>query len=152
MKRLAITLCVICYAVLTNAQVTPYKQPTLAPEIWTESDLMQPAELASVINDPHAAKPLIYNIGVTENIEGAIKLGAASEKGNLKLLRNALSKVPVSATVVVYCGCCPFAKCPNIRPAFTMLKDMGFINAKLLNLSTNLKTDWINKGYPLAKK
>jgi hypothetical protein len=51
--------------------------------------------------------------------------------------------------VVIYCGCCPFAKCPNVRPAFSTLLGMGFKNPRLLNLSHNLKADWIDKGYPL---
>jgi len=53
---------------------------------------------------------------------------------------------------VIYCGCCPFEHCPNVRPAFQLLNEMKFTNQKLLNLSTNLKTDWIDKGYPVAKK
>jgi hypothetical protein len=52
----------------------------------------------------------------------------------------------------VYCGCCPFEKCPNIRPAFNLMKAMGFSNGKLLNLPTNLKQNWIAKGYPVEGK
>jgi hypothetical protein len=33
-----------------------------------------------------------------------------------------------------------------------MLKSMGFTNGKLLNIPTNVKKDWIDKGYPLAGK
>jgi hypothetical protein len=34
--------------------------------------------------------------------------------------------------VVIYCGCCPLDKCPNVRPAFTLLKTMGFTNLHVL--------------------
>ena len=95
-------------------------------------------------------KPVIFNIGVMENIPGARSTGAASEKANLDAFKKALIKVPKSTMVVVYCGCCPFEKCPNVRPAFQLVKDLGFINARLLNLPTNLKTDWLSKGYPVS--
>ena len=52
--------------------------------------------------------------------------------------------------IVIYCGCCPFKDCPNIRPAFSLLNSMKFTNHKLLNLPLNLKTDWINHGYPMS--
>jgi len=54
--------------------------------------------------------------------------------------------------MVIYCGCCPFTKCPNIRPAFQQLKKMGFTNVKVLDLPVNLQTNWIAIGYPLAGK
>lgn len=119
---------------------------------WTQKDLIEPAALAAILANPKAKQPLIYNIGVVENIKGAKNFGAASEKENLEKLRKTLSTLPKSSFVVVYCGCCPFSRCPNIRPAVGMLKSMGFTNGKLLNLATNLKQNWIDKGYPLAGK
>ena len=79
-------------------------------------------------------------------------MGGVSEKENLQKLNNALSKLPKSTFLVVYCGCCPFERCPNIRPAVTLLKNLGFKNGRLLNLPTNLKQNWVDKGYPLAAK
>ena len=118
---------------------------------WTKKDLMEPAKLAALIKNPNLAKPLIFNIGVVDNILGAKSFGAADKKENLVRLRKALSVLPKTTAIVIYCGCCPFGRCPNVRPAFQVLKDGGFVNAKLLNLPTNIKTDWTDKGYPLAK-
>jgi hypothetical protein len=118
---------------------------------WTKQELMEPAVLAALIKNPKLVQPMIFNIGVVDDIKGARNMGAASEKENLARLKNALKTLPRTTQVVVYCGCCPFERCPNIRPAFQALKDAGFTRAKLLNLPTNVKTDWINKGYPLAK-
>ncbi|HCS20823.1 MAG TPA: hypothetical protein DIW47_09730 [Bacteroidetes bacterium] len=53
------------------------------------------------------------------------------------------------AEIIIYCGCCPFSDCPNIRPAFEVLNELKFTNPKLLNLPKNLKADWIDKGYPM---
>jgi thiosulfate/3-mercaptopyruvate sulfurtransferase len=66
-------------------------------------------------------------------------------------MRQQLSKILKDARIVIYCGCCPLEHCPNVRPAFILLNDMKFTNAQLLNLEHNVKTDWIDKGYPQAK-
>jgi len=65
-------------------------------------------------------------------------------------LKQELDKLPRDANVVVYCGCCPFAVCPNIRPAFALLNEMKFKNQKLLNLPKNIKVDWIDHDYPVS--
>jgi hypothetical protein len=73
------------------------------------------------------------------------------EEENLKKLKENLSKMKKGTQVVVYCGCCPYDHCPNVRPAIQVLKDMKFTNYRLLDLPHNLKTDWINKGYPVSE-
>jgi len=52
---------------------------------------------------------------------------------------------------VIYCGCCPFDHCPNIRPAYTALNAMGFKKLRVLVLPTNFATDWVDKGFPMQK-
>jgi len=135
------------------SQSSALKFPSLAAQYpWSEKDLIQPSDLATQLNKVLGKKPLIFNIGVVGNIKGAKSFGAASEAANLEAFKKELSSLPKDASFVYYCGCCPFEKCPNIRPAFSLVKSMGFTNAKLLNLTTNLKTDWIAKSYPLAKQ
>ena len=118
-------------------------------EPWTPEQLMQPEILAAIINDSTASKPMIINIGPAGSIKGAIKVGPAKEKNNLDNLKNLLSGEDKKKVIVIYCGCCPFKDCPNIRPAFSLLTKMKFTNHKLLNLPVNLKIDWINYGYPM---
>lgn len=110
---------------------------------------MEPAELARIINDTKARKPFIYSIGPGADIKGSIETGPAKEEKNLARLKDALGKLKKDDDIVIYCGCCPFEHCPNIRPAFNLLTDMKFTRHKLLNLAHNLKTDWIDKGYPV---
>ena len=118
-------------------------------EPWNSKQIMDPASLALNLKDPKAPKPVIYNIGPIEQIKGAIKIGPARDKKNLDAMRTQLSKLPKNKEIVIYCGCCPFQRCPNIRPAFELLNELKFTNVKLLNLSTNLNVDWISKGYPM---
>jgi hypothetical protein len=40
------------------------------------------------------------------------------------------------------------ARCPNVRPAFQVLKEMGFTRVRVLNIATNMAADWYGKGYP----
>ena len=96
-------------------------------------------------------KITILNIGVVEDLPGAIHIGGVSNKQNLEKLRATLSSLPKNKPVVIYCGCCPYAKCPNIRPAYNELKNAGFTQIKVLDLPTNLQTNWIAKGYPVEK-
>jgi hypothetical protein len=50
---------------------------------------------------------------------------------------------------VLYCGCCPWDRCPNVKPAVDALKQMGFTKVKVLYLETNFATDWTGKDYPV---
>lgn len=118
-------------------------------ENWTEKQLIEPSELAKIINDPKVSKPIIYSIGPGGNIKGSIEMGAAQEKENLDKFKTELNKLAKDTDIFIFCGCCPFKDCPNIRPAFKLLNEMKFTNHKLLNLSHNLKVDWIDKGYPM---
>ena len=118
-------------------------------EPWTSNELIEPAALANMIKDAKAQKPVIYNIGPLAGIKGSITIGPARDPANMGKLRKALVSVPKDKMVVIYCGCCPFRNCPNIRPAFALLKEQGYKNARLLNLSQNLKVDWPDYGYPM---
>ena len=118
-------------------------------EPWTAKDVMNPDALASLLNNPKAQKPVIFNIGPLADIKGAINIGSTVNKANLEKLTRALAGVPKEKMVVIYCGCCPFRNCPNIRPAFSLLVERGYKNAKLLNLKQNLKVDWTDYGYPM---
>jgi thiosulfate/3-mercaptopyruvate sulfurtransferase len=41
--------------------------------------------------------------------------------------------------------------CPNIRPAYQALREMGFKRIKLLSLPNNFTQDWQMKGFPVEK-
>ncbi len=117
-------------------------------EPWTQKQLMAPSELAKILNNPKAPQPVVFSIGPQAIIKGSIDIGSARDKANLNKLKERLDKLPKDANIVIYCGCCPFDRCPNVRPAFELLNKMQFKNHKLLNLPHNLKADWIDPGYP----
>ncbi len=117
---------------------------------WSKAQLMPAAELARQI-DNDAPNLAVFDIGPSGTIKNAVAIGPAQEQENMKALKNKLAELPKNTNVVIYCGCCPFAHCPNIRPAFTLAENMGFASVRLLNLPKNLKVDWIDKGYPMKK-
>lgn len=118
-------------------------------EPWTSSQLMPPERLASIIEDPGDIDPLIICIGPGALIKGSVDVGQTRDKESMEKLRTLLSGEAKDRDIVIYCGCCPFKDCPNIRPAFSLLNEMKFTRHKLLNLENNLKTNWIEPGYPV---
>lgn len=117
---------------------------------WLKSQLIEPAELAAMIRSGKLNGYKIFNIGAVEDIKDAMHIGAASKEVNLENFRKALGELPKSSKIIIYCGCCPFTKCPNVGPAYETARKLGFVNIKILDLPVNLKTNWISKGYPLA--
>ena len=80
------------------------------------------------------------------------EVGMTGKKEGLDKLKTELGKIPRDKKLVIYCGCCPFEHCPNVRPAISVLKEMKFTNYFLLDLPHNLKTDWIDKHYPVSNR
>lgn len=134
---------------ITLLTLTSFKQQQQT-EPWSTKQLLDPADLAKILNDSKAKQPYIYSIGPAATIKGSIDIGPGQDKANLDKLKEQLSKLPKDADIVIYCGCCPFEHCPNIRPAFALLNKMKFTNRKLLSLQHNIKIDWINKGFPVS--
>jgi hypothetical protein len=129
--------------------------PTDAPDPWKDSDLMQPAALAARLSSSEP-KPKILYVGFpilyrSKHIPGAELAGPASKPEGLDLLKQRAAKIPRDQELVIYCGCCPWDRCPNVRPAFRLLREMGFTRLKLVPIETNMSTDWIGKGYPVEK-
>jgi hypothetical protein len=122
---------------------------------WTSDDLVQPAQAAADIRkDVDAA--LFIHVGFEALYHGAhiprsVYAGPASTDQGIAELKKAVEGQPRGRQIVLYCGCCPWDRCPNIRPAFAALHEMGFTRVKAMVVPTNLKTDWIDKGYPADK-
>jgi hypothetical protein len=83
-----------------------------------------------------------------KHILHAIDAGTGSKPEGIEALKRAVANVAKDADLVVYCGCCPMAKCPNVRPAYRTLKEMGYTRVRVLNIPTNMHADWYTKNYP----
>jgi len=123
---------------------------------WTAAQAIQPADLARELGEKNGTPATVVYVGFHTlfaggHIPGATFHGTASTEPGLSELKKWADILPRTTNLVIYCGCCPFEKCPNIRPAFTALDKMGFKKLRVLVLSTNFATDWVDKGYPIQK-
>lgn len=141
--RLIFSILILFIGVFSNQSCAQ-----LSKEPWKPDQLMPTADLALAIQNNKAKDMLILTIGPDAVIKGSVDIGPGGEKKNIDKLKNYLKDVPKDKTIVIYCGCCPFSRCPNVRPAFRVLNEMGFKNARLLDIPKNIKADWLDKGYP----
>ena len=123
---------------------------------WPASQTIQSADLARELADKSATPPTVVYVGFHTlfaggHIAGASFNGTASTEQGLAELKKWTDALPRSTNLVIYCGCCPFDRCPNMRPAYTALNNMGFKKLRVLVLPTNFATDWVDKGYPVQK-
>lgn len=123
-----------------------------AAETLNNADLVQPADVAKDVKSP-----LMIQVGFdvlyrSSHIPGSIYAGPASKPEGIESLKKAVEGQPKDRQIVLYCGCCPWDKCPNIRPAVAALKAMGYTNVKAMMVEQNFKTDWIDKGYPTDRR
>ena len=136
------------------------QSPSSAPGLLPGSaQLINPDELVKVLQSSSAEKPLILNVGPSllyqqAHIPGAEYIGAGSVPlpGSGTYPRSRVKSLPhVSRYIVLYCGCCPWSHCPNVRPAYGALHALGFSKVKVLYIADNFGTDWVDKGYPTIK-
>ena len=128
-------------------------QKTADSDPWSPAQVLGPGELAAHLANKQPPQMQILSIGfnamyTARHIPGAIYAGPASTDEGIENLKQAVANVPKNRQIVLYCGCCPWNKCPNIRPAFRVLHGLGFTNVKVLEISNSFAKDWTEKGFP----
>lgn len=159
-----ILVCALLLLVVVNqsaaapASISSSPVPMYASEIPADaaipaSHLISPEELVRLLK---TEQPLILQVGFRKlyeqaHIPGSEYIGAPSTDESRKALQKRLAPSPKDRLIVLYCGCCPWSRCPNIHPAYQQLQDAGFTNVKVLYIADNFGTDWVDRGYPVAK-
>ena len=120
------------------------------------SQLVNPDELAKILQSSKGEKPFVIQVGShvlysQAHIPGSEYIGSASSESGLQQLRQRVLAMPRSKLIIIYCGCCPWSHCPNVKPADDTLRALGFTNVKVLYIANNFGTDRVEKGYPVAK-
>jgi thiosulfate/3-mercaptopyruvate sulfurtransferase len=120
------------------------------------SRLINPDELVKIIQSSKGEKPLMIQVGShvlysEAHIPGSEYFGPATSESGLQQLRQRVQPMPRSKFIIIYCGCCPWSHCPNVKPADDALRALGFANVKVLYIANNFGADWVDKGYPVAK-
>jgi hypothetical protein len=161
-SRSQILFLVSGFTVLVVASATLLSVPAIrgdekkSSDPWNSAQIVPAADLAHEIGEKNGTAPIVVYVGFHTlfaggHIPGATFHGSASTEAGLAELKKWADALPRTTNLVLYCGCCPFEKCPNIRPAFTALSDMGFKKLRALVLPTSFATDWVDKGYPIQK-
>jgi len=119
-----------------------------------QSQLIQPDELNKLLHAQGAERPLILQVGshvlfAEAHIQGAEYAGPGSQDAGLQQLQARVGPLPRKTFIVIYCGCCPWNRCPNVGPAYKVLTEMGFNHVKVLYLADNFGADWADKGFPV---
>ena len=120
------------------------------------SRLVKPDELVKILQSAKSEKPLMIQVGshvlyTQAHIPGSEYIGPASSETGLQSLRKRVESLPRNTFIVLYCGCCPWDHCPNVKPADDALRTMGFTNVKILYIADNFGSNWVEKGYPVGK-
>ncbi len=150
-RALIIVVAVFFFAlpllVLTHAQNST--------EPWTAAETVQPVDFAKELANAEPATTVLFvgfqRLYTAGHIKGAQYHGTASKPEGLAEIKKWADTLPRSTSLIIYCGCCPIEKCPNIRPAFVALREMGFTNLRMLILPTSFAVDWAEKGLPYDK-
>jgi rhodanese-related sulfurtransferase len=119
-----------------------------------EAQLLKPEALLPLLQAKGVDKPLLLQVGshmlfAQAHIPGSEYAGPGSQPAGIEQLQKRVNGLSRKKLIVLYCGCCPWNRCPNLGPAFAKLRDMGFTNVKALYLADNFGADWADKGYPV---
>ncbi len=133
---------------------SPFQAQEKPTDPWTPEQLMPVETLAKQLTSG-AKAPLVISVAFpvlyrNRHIENAVFAGPGRDTEGITALKAAVKNAPKDAEIVIYCGCCPMDHCPNLRPAFRALKELGFTNIHALSIPTNFNTDWVGKGYPVS--
>jgi thiosulfate/3-mercaptopyruvate sulfurtransferase len=152
MKRMSASAQVLMAAIFVIVSILQAAgQATSIPA----SQLVSPEDLVKAIQTGKE-KPLMIQVGShvlyeQAHIPGSEYIGPASNEAGLQQLRKRVDPLPRKKSILLYCGCCPWNHCPNVKPAIEALQAMGFTNVKVLYIADNFGANWVDKGYPTAR-
>lgn len=142
----------ICSLALAS-QLAPAAQPASS---IPEASLVQPAQWAAKLKDGSVSKTLMLHVGFKTmfdqaHIPGSEYAGPGNTDAGLQVLRDRVASLNRDSPILIYCGCCPWTRCPNMAGAYAALKELGFTNVQGLYIEENFGKDWVDRGYPTEK-
>lgn len=142
------------FSPLLRAQYLP-PNPNSAFSI-PSSAIIQPKALNEMLQSPRHNPMLVLQVGshlmfAQAHISGSEYAGAGSQPSGLDSLHSRVSSLSKTHLIVLYCGCCPWDRCPNVGPAYKLLHDLGYTNVKVVYMASNFADDWMAKGYPVER-
>ena len=150
-KFLGLTLAIASIALLPLPSLLAYHASQIP-----KGRLISVDDLVKLLQSSKGEKPLMIQVGShvlfsQAHIPGSEYIGPASSEAGQQQLRTRVASLPRDKFIVLYCGCCPWDHCPNVRPADDLLHALGFSNVKVLYIPNNFGADWVDNGHPVAK-
>jgi thiosulfate/3-mercaptopyruvate sulfurtransferase len=122
---------------------------------WSSAQTVGPADLAKELVSAKSSPTVVFvgfqRLYTAGHIRGAEFHGSGGNSEGLAQLKTWANTLPRTTNLVIYCGCCPLERCPNLRPAFSVLHEMGFTKLRTLILPNSFAEDWAGKGLPYDK-
>jgi thiosulfate/3-mercaptopyruvate sulfurtransferase len=138
------------FLLLFGLAAPAFAQSGSAPTIPEEA-LVQPIVFAADLKKGET--PQILQVGFRvmydeAHIPGAIYAGPTGKDDGVALLKQVAASLDKNKPLVIYCGCCPWVRCPNVANAWKTLTALGFKDLKVLYIANNFGADWVEQGYP----
>ena len=153
MRKIIETSCLL-FVIALSIAVEPARsqRDTSTPAV----PQITPEELVKILHAAGGDKPAIFQVGfhvlyAQAHIPQSVYAGPGSTQSGLQSLQKQVESLPRDKFIILYCGCCPWVHCPNVKPAYEQLRAKGFTNVKVLYIADNFGADWVDKGYPVAK-
>ena len=146
----------LCLVVAIALQSSAKVGEKSTPDPWDNSQIVMPEALAQSIVARKGKEPQVIYVGFdflykSGRIRGAKFVGTGRDARGIEALKKWARGIKPGEQVVIYCGCCPFKDCPNIRPAYEALRQMGLTELKVLYMKEGFGPNWLNQGYPSEK-
>lgn len=140
-------------ALLSIFSFSAFAQDAKATETvypWKKEQILPTLKLVDKIKANNSLDmPTILNIGPMQNIKTAQLVGPVNYEFGMMRFKDKLSGIDKSQDLVLYCGCCSYKTCPNLKPAFEAAAKAGFKKVWVLDLPVGVEEDWVKKGYPV---
>lgn len=155
MQRAPVILAALGLSAALSYGQAESQRPAVDP--WPASQIIAAADFArELASSKSDSRPTIVYVGFRTlfaggHLPGATFHGTTSTEAGRASLKAWAESLPRATNIVIYCGCCPFDRCPNVRPAFVLLRDLGFTHLRVLALPTSFAADWVEKNYPVEK-
>lgn len=156
LRKLAFLFCLSALLFGFPSAKAQFSQPPVSATTIPTEHLIQ-ADVLNKLLQTQANQPLVLQVGsklmfAEAHIRGSQYVGPGSTSAGLQALESVVASSPKNRLIVLYCGCCPWGRCPNVGPAFKHLRDLGYTNVKVLYLANNFGDDWVSKGYVTERR
>ena len=131
--------------------------PVLSSDPWQVNQLIQPDQLANSLVATTGEKPLVICVAFPVLYQGGHVVGAkfagpGSKPEGIEALKRTVEGLPQDKQIVLYCGCCPWEKCPIFARRFARCRSGDSRTSRRCICQQISGRTGSPKGFPLRKE